>query len=93
MKGEELFIFSNYHPIDGIQTAFQVTHSRNGMKVYQAFVDSCQYNTNLPDSLFTRESLDERWEKIGKKEREKEKKQDQKEEKEEEKDNSSSDKN
>jgi hypothetical protein len=89
MKSEELFIFSNYHPIDGIETAFQITHTRNGIKIYQAFVDTCQYNTNLPESLFTKESLDERWEKIGKKEREKEKKQEEKDEK----NDSSSDKN
>jgi hypothetical protein len=81
MKSEELFIFSNYHPIDGIETAFQITHTRNGTKIYQAFVDTCQYNTSLPESLFTKESLDERWEKIGKKEREKEKKQEEKDEK------------
>jgi hypothetical protein len=89
MKSEELFIFSNYHPIDGIETAFQITHTRNGIKIYQAFVDTCQYNTNLPEALFTKESLDERWEKIGKKEREKEKKQEEKDEK----NDSSSDKN
>jgi hypothetical protein len=81
MKSEELFIFSNYHTTDGIETAFQITHTRNGMKIYQAFVDTCQYNTNLPESLFTKESLDERWEKIGKKERAKEKKQEEKDEK------------
>ena len=79
MKSAEVFYFSNYHPISGIQTAFQVAHDRNGMKVYQAFVDSCEYNTGVSDSMFTKESLDERWEKIGKKAREKEKKEDQKE--------------
>ena len=31
----------------------------------------CQYNTNVPDSLFTKESLDERWDKIGKKDKKK----------------------
>jgi len=81
MKSQEVYIFSNYHPIDGIETAFQITHSRNDIKIYQAFVDSCQYNTNLPESMFTKESLDDRWEKIGKKEREKEKKQEEKDEK------------
>jgi hypothetical protein len=51
------------------------------MKVYQVFFDSCQYNTGLPASLFTRESLDDRWQKTGKKERDKDKKQQKKEEK------------
>jgi hypothetical protein len=71
---EETELYSNYHPIDGIQTPFQIERSRNGMKVYQVFFDKCEYNTGLPASLFTRESLDERWEKTGKKERAKEKK-------------------
>jgi len=42
-------------------------------KILQVFFDSCQYNTGLPASLFTKESLDDRWAKIGR-EREKEKK-------------------
>ena len=78
---KEMDLYSNYHPIDGIQTAFQIERSRNGMKIYQVFFDSCQYNTGLPASLFTKESLDERWQKIGKGERAKEKKRDKKEDK------------
>jgi len=75
---KETNLYSNYHPIDGIQTPFQTERDRNGMKIYQVFFDSCQYNTGLPASLFTRESLDERWQKTGKKERAKEKKHEQK---------------
>jgi len=75
MKGEEIEYYSLYHPIDGVQTPFQITRERNGLKVYQVFFDKCQYNTNLSDSLFSKESLDERWEKIGKKERKKQAKQ------------------
>jgi hypothetical protein len=78
---EEIELYSNYHPIDGVQTPFQIERDRNGTKVYQVFFDSCQYNTGLPASLFTRESLDDKWAKTGKKEREKEKKQEKKEEK------------
>ena len=61
------------------ETPFQIERDRNGMKIYQIFFDKCDYNTGLPASLFTRESLDERWEKIGKKERAKEKKKEKKE--------------
>lgn len=75
MKGEEIEYYSLYHPIDGVQTPFQITRERNGLKVYQVFFDKCQYNTNLSDALFSKESLDERWEKIGKKERKKQAKQ------------------
>ena len=78
---KETDLYSNYHPIDGIQTPFQIQRDRNGMKIYQVFFDSCQYNTGLPASLFTRESLDDKWQKTGKKEREKEKKHEKKEEK------------
>jgi hypothetical protein len=78
---EEIELYSNYHPINGIQTPFQIERNRNAMKTYQVFFDKCDYNTGLPASLFTKESLDEKWEKIGKGEREKQKKQQQKEEK------------
>lgn len=78
---KETDLYSNYHPIDGVQTPFQIERDRNGMKIYQVFFDSCQYNTGLPASLFTRESLDDKWQKTGKKEREKEKKHEKKEEK------------
>jgi hypothetical protein len=71
MRSEEIEYYSNYHPIDGIETPFQITRERNGMKVYQAFFEKCAYDTNLSDSLFTKESLDERWAKIGKKEKKK----------------------
>lgn len=71
LKSQEVEYYSLYHPIDGIQTPFQVTRERNGYKVYQVFFDKCQYNTSVPDSLFTKESLDERWDKIGKKDKKK----------------------
>lgn len=73
-KSEEIEYYSNYHPLEGIQTPFQITRERNGIKIFQVFFDKCDYNANLPNSLFTRESLEERWDKIGsKKEKEKDK--------------------
>jgi hypothetical protein len=71
MRTEEIEYFSNYHPFSGIQTPFQITRDRNGIKVFQVFFDKCEYNTNLSDSLFTKESLDERWGKVGKKPKDK----------------------
>jgi len=73
MKTQEIEYYSNYHPLQGIQTPFQITRERNGIKVWQVFFDKCDYNTNLPASLFTRQSLEERWDKIGKKDKGKEK--------------------
>jgi hypothetical protein len=78
---EEIELYSNYHAVDGIQTPFQIERDRNGIKILQVFFDSCHYNTGLPSSLFTRESLDDQWAKIGKGEREKEKKEKKKEDK------------
>lgn len=69
MKTSEIEYYSNFHPLSGIETPFQISRDRNGLKVYQVFFDKCEYNTNLADSFFTKESLDERWEKVGKKDR------------------------
>lgn len=68
MKADELEYYSNYHPIGGVQTPFQLTRERNGIKIYQVFFDKCEYNTGVSESLFTKESLDERWQKVGKSE-------------------------
>jgi hypothetical protein len=73
MKRDELEYYSNYHPIAGIETPYQITRERNGMKVYQAFFDNCEYNTNLSESVFTKESLEDRWAKVGKKVKNKDK--------------------
>ena len=71
MKTDEVEYYSNYHPLNGVQTPFQITRERNHIKIYQVFFDKCEYNTNLSDSLFTKQSLDERWEKVGKSARKK----------------------
>lgn len=76
MKSQEIEYYSNYHPLAGIQTAFQIARERNGIKLFQVFFDTCEYNTNLSDTFFTKESLDQRWTQVGKKEIEKEKKKD-----------------
>ena len=73
MRAEEIEYYSNYHPFSGIETPFQITRERNGIKIYQVFFDKCDYNTNIPESVFTKESLDERWNKIGKKPKDKKK--------------------
>jgi len=67
LRMEEKEYYSNYHPIQGLETPFQVASDRNGLKTSQVFLKDCQYNTGLSDSLFTKESLEERWAKVGKK--------------------------
>ena len=56
--------YSEFYDVAGIQTPKQITRERNNLKVYQAFFDKCEYNTGLDDSLFTKQSLDERWSKM-----------------------------
>jgi outer membrane lipoprotein-sorting protein len=71
MKFDETEYYTNYHPLSGVETPFQITRERNGLKTYQVFFDTCDYNTNLSDSLFSKESLDERWQKIAPKNKKK----------------------
>lgn len=80
-KTEEVDYYSNYQTIGGLVIPLQFRRDRNGMKAVQAFLrkdeglnEPCEFNTGLAESLFTKESLEERWGKIGKKDREKEKK-------------------
>jgi hypothetical protein len=58
-RSETLTVYSNYHLVDGVQTAFQVSRFRNGVQVSQVFYLSCTYNTGLSDDLFSRVSLDQ----------------------------------
>ncbi len=71
LRTEVVEYYSNYHPLQGIQTPFQITRERNTVKVFQVFFDECKYNTGLSDSLFTRQSLEERFSQVGKKEKKK----------------------
>jgi hypothetical protein len=73
-KTNETEYYSNYHPLDGIQTAFQLTRERNGIKVYQVFFDTCKYNTSLTDAFFTKQALDDRWAQIPNKDKVRDKK-------------------
>ncbi|HVB08604.1 MAG TPA: hypothetical protein VNF00_06610 [Candidatus Acidoferrales bacterium] len=69
MRTEEVDYYSNFHAVDGVTMYFQQTHIRNGLKVFQVFYDAngCKFNTGLADSLFTKESLDDRWARLDKK--------------------------
>ena len=73
-KTSEIEYYSNYHPVGGVMTPFQITRERNGIKVFQVFFESCQYNTGVSDTLFTKESLDQRWAQIPQREKVRDKK-------------------
>jgi outer membrane lipoprotein-sorting protein len=51
-------VYTNYHPVDGVQMPFQVSRFRNGQQISQVFYLACKYNTGLADDLFDRSSLD-----------------------------------
>jgi hypothetical protein len=69
LRSEEVEYYSNYQPMSGVLTPLQITREKNNIKIYQVFFDKCEYNTGLSPELFTKESLDERWAKIGKKQK------------------------
>lgn len=60
-RTEEITYFSNYHAENGVQTPFQVTRERNGLKIFQAFYYGCKYNSGVGDELFSRAALEKRW--------------------------------
>lgn len=51
-RNEEAEIYANYHLVQGIQTAFDLTRLHNGEMSRQRFIQRASYNNNLPDSLF-----------------------------------------
>jgi hypothetical protein len=63
-RSVQITYFSNYHPIQGVQSPFQIAREKNGMKIFQAFFDDFKYNTGLNDSLFTRQELENRYAKM-----------------------------
>ncbi len=75
MRTEEVDYYSNFQKVDGITMYFQQTRIRNGLKVFQVFYDpdGCKFNSGLSDALFTKDSLEQRWAKTGKKKEKKEK--------------------
>ena len=62
---EEIEYFSIYQKVEGVETPFQDTRTRDGQKVYQFFVRTCHYNTGLKPDFFTKQSLEERWKQLG----------------------------
>ena len=56
--------YGKYVRVEGIQTPLQITRTRAGLKVFEVFLNKVQYTASVPDSLFTRASLEERWRKI-----------------------------
>lgn len=66
VRTEDTEYFSNYHSMNGIETSLRIWKESNGRMSYQVFWDSCQYNTGVSESYFTREALEQLWAKLKK---------------------------
>lgn len=62
---EDVSIYTNYLPKNGVQIPTQVTRERDGRRIAQVFYDACQVNPALPADYFTREALVQRFKETG----------------------------
>ncbi len=70
----ETNIYTNFQLMDGVRTAMQIAQDRNGRRSSQVFFNTCKYNSNLSPDLFSRTSLDHRFQKVGSRKSKEEKK-------------------
>jgi len=77
----ETNIYTNFQLMDGVRTAMQIAQDRNGRRSSQVFFSTCKYNSNLPADLFSRASLDQRFQKVGSRKSKEEKKKEKEEQK------------
>jgi hypothetical protein len=77
----ETNIYTNFQLMDGVRTAMQIAQDRNGRRSSQVFFATCKYNSNLAPDLFTRASLDKRFQQVGSRKSKEEKKKEKEEEK------------
>jgi len=57
--------FSEFLPVNGVMIPRNIVTMRNTMMFYQVFYTDCDVNTGLDPNLFTRQSLQERYAKLG----------------------------
>jgi hypothetical protein len=49
----EATLFAKYHEAAGIQWPMDIRRDRNGVKIYEMYTDSAEFNKDLKDSVFT----------------------------------------
>jgi hypothetical protein len=54
---DDTTIYTNYQLKENVWTALQVSREHNGRRTAQFFYDTCRYNPNFPDDLFSKDSL------------------------------------
>jgi outer membrane lipoprotein-sorting protein len=70
----ETYIYTNYQLMDSVWTPLQITLDRNGRRINQIFFQSCKFNPQFPEDMFTRAALDKRFSEVGSKKYKAEKK-------------------
>ena len=58
--------YGKYITVQGITTPLYLTRQRAGVRTFEVYFTEVQYNTGVPDALFTRGSLEERWRQVKK---------------------------
>jgi hypothetical protein len=66
-----------YIDFDGVRSPRQITRERARLRVFEATELKVDFKAPIADELFTRESLEARWQEIGKKQKKKKKKDEQ----------------
>jgi hypothetical protein len=77
----ETNIYTNFQLMDGVRTAMQIAQDRNGRRSSQVFFSTCKYNSNLSPDLFTKASLETRFQQVGSRKSKEEKKKEKEDEK------------
>jgi hypothetical protein len=64
-KDEDVTIYSNYEPLQGVQTPMQISREHNGRRTHQIFYTSCTNAPNVPADFFTEASLQKKFKDTG----------------------------
>lgn len=58
---EDVVVYTNYQPRDGVQVPLQITREKDGRRAAQIFYENCRVNPDLPADFFTKEALEKRF--------------------------------
>jgi hypothetical protein len=68
-RTEELTYFADFHRVEGIETPLQISREVDGRRSFQVFYSECKFNTGLPEAMFTKASLEQRYSETAKKDK------------------------
>jgi hypothetical protein len=64
-RSEDVSVYTNYQPKEGLQLPQQITREKDGRRVAQTFYDNCHVNPDLPADFFTKAALEKRFKEVG----------------------------